>query len=135
MWRIVEEFFSPQNCISVCIDLLIHVQHVYCTSEPCRMYVTFNNLYICVRQFVGFERNSDGPFTEDFYISILFYPTSSILHPASCILHPESYILHTASYIQHPTSYIKNISYPTQSYPIHFYPTHFLKMILVETKI
>ena len=96
-----------------------------------------------------------SPCTENFYISILSYPTSyiqhptsyiqhptsyiqhptsSILHPTSSILHPTSSILHPASSILHPTSDIKILSNPILSYPIQSYPAKIFKIILIETK-
>ena len=96
-----------------------------------------------------------SPCTENFYISILSYPTSyiqhptsyiqhptsyiqhptsSILHPTSSILHPTSSILHPTSSILHPASYIKILSNPILSYPIQSYPAKIFKIISIETK-
>ena len=66
-----------------------------------------------------------SPCTEDFYISILSYPSTYIQHPTyythhptSYILYPTSSILHPASSILHPASNIKSLSNSTLSYPI-----------------
>ena len=65
------------------------------------------------------RRGIYSPCTENFYISILSYPTSYIQHPTSYIQHPASYIQHPTSYIQYPASYIQHptssILHPTSS--------------------
>ena len=98
-----------------------HLRLIFCTSV---IGMGFDSPSVTNVIHVKPPRNLSNysPCTENFYISILSYPTSyiqhptssilhptsSILHPASYILHPASYILHPASYIQHPASYIQH---------------------------